>query len=253
MLSISDLAISVNGQQILKKIDLHIDTGETLVLFGPNGSGKTTLLMALMGFEKYKIDRGEIRLKDQDITHLPTWERVKLGLGMMFQRPPTVKGVDVRTLAQLAGASDKNIEQLSQRLNSTGLLDRSVNEGFSGGEIKRSELLQLAAQQPDLLLLDEPESGVDVESIGMIGAAVNDLLHENVIGENQHLTEKERHKQRRRSGLIITHTGYILDYISADRGIVFLDGHVVCEDHPLEILKTIRKKGFEECKKCDKR
>jgi Fe-S cluster assembly ATP-binding protein len=121
----------------------------------------------------------------------------------------------------------------------TEFLDRDINYGFSGGEVKRSELMQLLAQQPDLSLLDEPESGVDLVNIALIGELINELL------------EKGEHiRDRTHSGLVITHTGYILDYISARTGLVMLNGTIVCEGDPYEILETIKIKGYEECRKC---
>lgn len=250
MLEIKNLAVSIAGQKILHKIDLRIESGQTVVLFGPNGCGKTTLLMAIMGLGNFKIDSGQILFKGRDITHLPVNERVRLGIGMLFQRPPTVKGVTVRQLVEIAGKYQLDVDQLAVRINAKNFLDRSVNDGFSGGEIKRSELLQLAAQQPDLLLLDEPESGVDLDNIALIGNTVNKLLHEELFSGDDSDSLREHHRKRHRSGLVITHTGHILDYISADHGIVFMDGHVVCEANPIEILRTIRADGFEECKKC---
>lgn len=128
-------------------------------------------------------------------------------------------------------------------------LDRDVNHNFSGGEIKRSELLQLMAQQPDLILLDEPESGVDLENIAIIGHAINSLLHRSVKCP-QDKPHKEIFASRKKSALIITHTGHILDYISADRGQVLYDGVLCCSRNAREILKWIREYGYEECVRC---
>jgi len=178
-------------------------------------------------------------------------DRVKLGLGMMFQRPPTVDGVTVRDVVNLCNRTDLNVQELASRVNAGEFLDRSINAGFSGGEIKRSELLQLTAQQPDLLLLDEPESGVDIENINLIGRTIGNLLEERIVHADTDISLKELHRRRHRSGLVITHTGYILDYISADRGVVFMNGHIVCRGNPTDILKTIRNSGFEECKRCE--
>jgi Fe-S cluster assembly ATP-binding protein len=253
MLQIENLTVSINGKKILKEIELEIKERETVVLLGPNGCGKTTLLMTIMGIGGYKIESGKIIFKKEDITNLPTNERVKLGIGMMFQRPPTVSGVTVRQLIEICCNGKVNAEQLADKLEARGFLDRAVNEGFSGGEIKRSELLQLMAQAPDLVLLDEPESGVDMENIALIGSAINELLARGLTKYENGLSVKEHHRKSTRSGLIITHTGYILDYVPTDRGIVFIDGHVVCIGNPMEILNTIRHEGFDECKRCDKR
>ncbi|MCF7886288.1 MAG: ABC transporter ATP-binding protein [Candidatus Marinimicrobia bacterium] len=253
MLKINNLTVEIENQKILKNINIDIKTGEIVALFGPNGSGKTTLLMALMGYDKYDITEGKIFFKGKDITNLSIDERVKMGIGMMFQRPPVVKGVTVNDLINLAGDVETDYSQLSNQLNADAFLNRYLNDGFSGGEIKRSELLQLISLQPDLLLLDEPESGVDVENVELIGRTINDLLHENLIIEKNGLTQKQRHEKRKRSGFIITHTGHILEYVNADRAIVFIDGHIVCKGNPGEVLNMIKENGFEECKKCDQR
>ena len=130
-------------------------------------------------------------------------------------------------------------EQLAEKANLTDFLDRDINHGFSGGEIKRSELLQLLAQAPELALLDEPESGVDLENIALIGKLINGLL------EKIHPI-----RQRTHSGLIISHTGHILDYVSARTGYVLCDGRIICEGDPHEILTTIKEKGYQECVVC---
>src|SRR4030042_562756 len=165
MLQIQGLSVETGGKEILRGINLFIGTGETHVLFGPNGSGKTTLLMAIMGFPRYKITRGRIIFKGHDITNASLDERARLGIGMSFQRPPVVRGVKMRDMVSAClGSRDDGtaVAQLAERLNMGDLMDRDVNYGFSGGEIKRSELLQLLVQEPDLTLLAEPESGVDL-------------------------------------------------------------------------------------------
>lgn len=241
MLQIQDLNVEVDHKEILHDVSLSIETGETCALFGPNGSGKTTLLMAIMGFPRYKVTKGQILFKGQSILGLPPDERARLGIGISFQRPPVVRGVKTRDmlLACLGGREDgKIIEQLSERLKLGEFLDRELNYGFSGGEIKRSELLQLLVQKPDLVLLDEPESGVDLVNISLIGQMINELL------------QKELKRKRTNAGLIITHTGYILDYVHANKAYLLLDGTIRCEEDPLEILDSIREKGYEGCVEC---
>jgi len=242
MLEIKHLTVAVGEKEILHDINLTIRNGETHALFGPNGSGKTTLLMAIMGFPKYQIIEGSIIFKGKDITRLPLDERARLGIGMSFQRPPVVRGVKTRDMvdACLRGRKAKeSIEQLADRADLADFLDREINYGFSGGEIKRSELMQILAQKPELTLLDEPESGVDLVNIALIGELINDLL--------------EKHcpiRFRRCSGFIITHTGHILNYVDARTGYVMCDGVIGCEGDPHEILKTIKEKGYGECVKC---
>ncbi|MFW6099664.1 MAG: ABC transporter ATP-binding protein, partial [Thermodesulfobacteriota bacterium] len=128
-------------------------------------------------------------------------------------------------------------------------LDRDLNAGFSGGEIKRSELLQLMAQAPDLMLFDEPESGVDMENIALVGNTIAALLQKD--GSAEETTSKMQAKlNRTKMGLIITHTGYILDYVSADKGQVLYDGMLSCVSNPREILNCVGESGYEECVRC---
>ncbi len=242
MLEIKQLTVAIEDKEILQDVNLTIKTGETHVLFGPNGSGKTTLLMAIMGFPRYQVTKGNIIFKGKDITNLPLDDRARLGIGISFQRPPVVRGVKTRDMvsACLRNKEDKvAIDRLAERAELPGFLDREINYGFSGGEIKRSELMQLLAQKPELTLLDEPESGVDLVSIALIGELINELL------------DKSCHiRTRKCMGLIVTHTGHILDYVSARTGYVMLDGRIGCAGDPHEILATIREKGYEECVKC---
>ena len=166
----------------LKDINLHIKPGEVHVLFGPNGTGKSTLIGAIMGFNRYEILEGKIYFKGQDITDMSCDERARLGVGVMIQRPPTIRGLSLRKMVEICGATSEEAETMAKWMGLDNFLDRSVNDGFSGGELKRCELLQLMAQNPDLLLLDEPESGVDLENIALVGKAVNYILHTEPCG-----------------------------------------------------------------------
>jgi len=241
-LSIKQLTVEVEGKEILHNINLEMKLGETHVLFGPNGSGKTTLLMAIMGSPKYRITKGKIIFKGQDITKLPLDERARLGIGMSFQRPPVVRGVKTRDMlaACLRGRErEESVGQLAEKADLADFLDREINYRFSGGEIKRSEMMQLLAQKPELVLLDEPESGVDLVNIALIGKLINELLEKDC-----------PIPERKCMGLIITHTGHILDYVNVRTGYVMCDGVIGCEGDPHEILATIREKGYGECIKC---
>ncbi|ADU62703.1 MAG: ABC transporter ATP-binding protein [Pseudodesulfovibrio sp.] len=250
MLTIEDLHVNIGDKPVLQGINLEIRKGETFILFGPNGSGKTSLLMALMGFSGYEVTRGRILFKGQDITRAPMYERARLGIGMSFQRPPTIHGLRTRHLVQMCSRKGKvNPDLLADIVNMTDFLDRDINAGFSGGEIKRSELLQLMAQQPDLVLFDEPESGVDMENMQLVGKVARDVLDGNY-ALTPDLTLKARKEKARTAGLIITHTGYILDYVNADRGQVLYKGHLCCEGRPRDILDHIRQHGYQECVRC---
>lgn len=243
MLRVEGLKVEVDGKEIIHGVSFNVGVGETHVLFGPNGSGKTTLLMAIMGFPRYRVARGRIFFKGEDITNLPVNERARLGMGIAFQRPPVVRGVKTREVVKacLGDREDGGIvEEMSARLNLAELLDRDVNYGFSGGELKRSELLQLIAQMPDLVLLDEPDSGVDLVNISLVGEMINDLL------------QKDLMRTRTHAGLIITHTGHILDYVNADKAYVFLNGQLWCQGNPRELLASIKSHGYEGCAICQK-
>ncbi|WP_068858748.1 ABC transporter ATP-binding protein [Thermodesulfovibrio sp. N1] len=241
MLRVKNLHVSVEGRKVLEDINFSIDYGEIAVLFGPNGAGKTTLIMTLMGFPKYKIEKGKIIFKGVDITHMDVSERAKLGMGISFQRPPVVRGVSLRKLLKIVGngKTDEELLHYAEKLNLTNHLDRDVNDGFSGGEVKRAELLQLLMQKPELVFIDEPESGVDLENIVLIGEMTNHLL-----GRDQ------RVKDVKRSAIVITHTGYILDYINADKGYILYNGKLMCKGNPRDILSEIKKNGYRRCATC---
>ena len=242
MIEIKHLTVEVEDKEIIRDLNLNIEEGEVHVLFGPNGCGKTTLLMTLLGFPNYKVTRGSITFKGVDITKLPTNERVKLGMGMSFQHPPEIRGVKLGDMVNIAqGRKEERIDEtviaLAKRLNiSVDFLNRDVNFGFSGGEVKRSEILQLLAQSPDFIMFDEPDSGVDVENIELIG----DIM--SVLMERDKMPSK-----RENSGLIITHSGSIMRYIKADRAHVMLNGRIACTGMPDEITKHVMEEGFEKC------
>lgn len=239
MLTIHDLWVSINDRELLRGINLTIPAGETHILFGKNGSGKSTLLMTIMGFARYQVKRGEILFRGEDITRLPTFERARLGLGLAFQRPPTIRGVKTGDILRACAGGRVAHQTLAALYDFTPFLDREINYGFSGGEIKRSELLQLLAQDPTMVLLDEPESGVDMENLQVVGEIIGRLL------------QKDRRREKRvKSGLIITHTGFILDYVNADTGYIMLDGRLLCSGHAREILDHIKRFGYVECEKC---
>ncbi|MCS7199876.1 MAG: ABC transporter ATP-binding protein [Caldimicrobium sp.] len=242
LLEVKDLWVEVEGREVLRGINLTIPLGETHIIFGRNGSGKTSLLMTIMGFPTYKVKHGQILFKGEDITKMPPYERAKKGIGIMFQRPPTIKGVKVREILKLISKENgAKIEELARAFQFEGFLGRELNKGFSGGELKKSELLQLLIQDPQLVLLDEPESGVDLENIHLIGQMIRKLL------------QKDLHRKRTKSGLIITHTGFILQYVPADLGYVIMNGEIYCKGNPLEIFEGIQKFGYEGCQQCLKR
>ncbi len=249
MLIVEDLQVELAGKTILRHIDLEIRPGETHALFGPNGSGKTSLLMTIMGYPQYKVAGGRILFKGVDITTAPINERARLGIGMSYQRPPTIHGLKTRQMVQICAREEIDVESLARKMDFEGFLDRDVNAGFSGGEIKRSELLQLSAQSPDLMLFDEPESGVDLENIALVGNTIARLLEKN--GSKGDVKSRlQAKRERTKMGLIITHTGHILDYVAADKGQVLYNGVLSCSTNPREILRCIAEIGYEECVRC---
>jgi len=246
MIEIKNMTVSVEGKKILHGVNLTIGDGETVVLFGPNGSGKTSLLKTIMGMPQYKVLSGNIIYRGNEITARSLDERARLGIGMVYQNPPAVRGVRLKEMLRICMEKngtykEERISAAAERLNLTDFLDRDINLGFSGGELKRSELLQLFAQNPEFVMLDEPDSGVDLVNINLVGTVINELL------------EKDKRKDKRiKAGLIITHAGYILDYVNADRAYVMLDGTITCSGNPRDVLADIRTKGFKGCMQCRK-
>ncbi|MCP8304241.1 MAG: Fe-S cluster assembly ATPase SufC [archaeon] len=236
LLEIEDLSVEVDGKRILDGVDLEIPEGESHVLFGPNGSGKTSILMTILGFPDYKVVSGRIRFDGVDITNMSIDERVKRGMGIAFQRPPAIRGVKLgdivhNFLKSDAEAMKKEAELCDALKFEKEFLSRDLNRGFSGGEMKKSEILQVLAQKPKFAMLDEPDSGVDIENLAIIGKVINNFLKES-------------------SGLLITHVGYILRYVEVDKGHVLIKGEIACSGEPIKILDQILKEGYGWCEKC---
>jgi len=236
MLQVSDLSVEVGGKRVLEGINLEVPKGEVHVLFGPNGSGKSSLIMSILGFPSYRIVSGKIWFKGKDITHFPITERVKLGISVAFQNPPAIRGVKLkdilRSLVPERDKSDAKVKELAESLNfPLEFIERDLNLGFSGGEMKKSEVLQVLAQDADFVMLDEPDSGVDVENLQLIGTVINKML-------------------KGRSALLITHLGYILHYVDADEAHVLLDRTIACSGSPSKILSQILNEGYAWCEKC---
>jgi Fe-S cluster assembly ATP-binding protein len=239
-LELVDLVVTAGGRRIINGLSLRIGPGEVHVLLGPNGSGKSTLLMAVMGLPGYEIAGGAVILSGKDITSLSADERAQRGLALAFQRPPPVRGVRLGKLAaRLAAAAGggESLAALGLMTATTELLGRDLNVGLSGGEAKRSEMLQLLLMQPQVALFDEPESGVDLDNIAVVGGAMRSILG---IGEGRNP----------RAGLIVTHTGHILREVPARVGHVLLEGTLVCRGDPLVLFRDIGRHGYEGCLTC---
>ena len=235
MLEIEDLWVSVGSRTVLKGVNLSIPEDEVHVLFGPNGSGKSTLIYTILGFKGYKVTKGRITFKGVDITHMPINERVKLGLGVAFQKPPVMKGVKLIDVLNAVGKTFNrkiDVERILRDVElDSGFLRRDLNRGFSGGESKKAEVVQLLAMDPDFLILDEPDSGVDVENVERLGRIIDRQL-------------------RGKAGLIITHQGFILKYIDVDLAHVMINGEIVCSGDPDRTLSQILSMGYGWCEKC---
>ena len=231
MLELRNVSVSVDDKSILHDISLTVNAGEAHVLLGPNGSGKSSILAAIMGLAPFEVTAGEILYRGHNIGGMDIDERARAGLGMAFQRPPTIEGVSV---AEFAAALDADAALTAEAgaLNMADFIDRDIVVGFSGGEIKRWEVLKLFLQAPDFLLFDEPESGVDLEHIAAVGAAVNKLV------------SQPAQDGSKRGALLITHTGLILEHISADKGHILSNGRIIHSGEPKALFQHIQKAGY---------
>jgi Fe-S cluster assembly ATP-binding protein len=243
LLEIRGLGVEVDGQELLHDVNLTIPEGEVHALLGPNGSGKTSLMMTIMGFTAYEVTNGQILFAGQDITELNLTERARLGISVAQQRPPTIAGVKLRHVLEYAVAGvpqrANEVNGLIKEAQMERFLDRDVNGNLSGGEIKRSELLQLLVSHPKLAMMDEPDSGVDLESLSIVGNMINALF-----------AIEAACPTKRRAGLVITHTGHILKYVEADKAHIMMDGTIACSGNPHLILDIISEHGYEECVRC---
>ncbi len=242
LLDIQNLSVEVEGTVILENINLSIPYSESYVLFGPNGSGKSTLLKAIMGFPSYKVVNGKIIFDGKDITNLPTSERVRMGISIAYQHPPEIKGIKLIDIFKfcLKKKPEEDLEpehyELIDKLKLRSFLNRNINVGFSGGERKRSEIVQMLLLKPKLILLDEPDSGVDIESLRLISQEIQ-----------KYITETGS------SALIVTHQGEILNHITTGRACVLLDSTIHCYKNSQEIFNTIKDVGFAKCIECQER
>jgi len=235
MLKAENLRVKVEDKEILKGINLIVDDGELHVVMGPNGSGKSTLALTITGHPKYQVINGKIIFDGEDITNLPPEERVRRGVFLSFQHPVEVEGVKVIQFLQRVLKNLKNLDEIQayevifnavQELGlDNSMLTRFLNVGFSGGERKKLEMLQAYLVKPRLLILDEPDSGVDVDSLKVIARIINKLHEEGT------------------AILLITHYGRILEHLKPHRVHVIKDGKIVASGG-IELVKTIEEKGF---------
>lgn len=221
ILKIEDLHVSVEGKEILKGLNLTINKGEVHALMGPNGSGKSTLAYVLMGHPKYQVTSGKIWYKGEDILALKPNERAKKGLFLAFQYPTPIPGVTVMNFLRAALKSVQGreipakdfLKLLKEKMQFLEIADkftnRYINDGFSGGEKKRHEILQMAILEPEMAILDETDSGLDIDALKTVAKGVNRLIGPNL------------------GVLLITHYQRMLNYIKPDFVHVLVDGKIV--------------------------
>lgn len=234
VLEVRDLHVQVGDKLILKGVDLILEKGKIHALMGPNGSGKSSLALALAGHPAYRIVRGEVFLDGQDLLPRPPHERAKAGLFVAFQYPPEVEGVKLLEFMRLAcGVRGQGLCEFQKhfplalsRLRLEDFRDRELNVGFSGGEKKRAELLQLYLLRPKAALLDEPDSGVDVDALRLIAEVIGEMAAFGI------------------AVLLISHYPRLLDLLPVERVYVLLDGRIVEEGGPA-LAQRIETEGFE--------
>ena len=243
-LAIRDLWVSVAGKPILRGVNLEIHRGEVHALMGPNGSGKSTLANTLLANPAYEVTKGTIRLNGEDITKLPTDERAARGLFLGFQHPEEIPGVSVLNFLRQALSRRKGIDDysvLEVRMNliawtkrlgmDTRFQERYLNEGFSGGEKKRNEVLQMALMEPDVAVLDETDSGLDIDALRQVAAGIAEVR-----------------KDRPQLGILtITHYQRILEHLVPDVVHVLIDGRIAATGGP-ELAREVEARGFDAFK-----
>jgi Fe-S cluster assembly ATP-binding protein len=240
-LEIRNLHVQAGDKEILRGLDLSVSKGEIHALMGPNGSGKSTLANTLLGNPAYTVTSGSIRLAGTDITHLPIEERAALGLFLGFQHPEEIPGVSVLNFLRQAMARRKGIDDFSVlevRMNllawtkrlgmDNGFAERYLNEGFSGGEKKRNEVLQLALMEPEVAVLDETDSGLDIDALRVVAHGLSEIR-----GDRPELAI-----------LTITHYQRILEHLTPDAVHVLIDGRIVATGGP-ELAREVEARGFD--------
>lgn len=242
MLTIENLHAEVDGKAILKGIDLDVKAGEIHAIMGPNGSGKSTLSSLIAGNEDYQVTQGEMLLKGKDLSDLDAEERAHEGIFLSFQYPVEIPGVSVTNFIKTAinanrkakGLEDMPASELLKKIREKAklldidskFLSRSLNEGFSGGEKKRNEIFQMAMLEPSLSILDETDSGLDIDALKIVANGVNKL------------------KNKTNATIVITHYQRLLDYIVPDFVHVLFDGKIV-KSGTKELAHELEAKGYD--------
>ncbi|MST34336.1 Fe-S cluster assembly ATPase SufC [Acidimicrobiaceae bacterium USS-CC1] len=240
LFQVENLHVRVEGAEILRGVDLTVGTGEVHALMGPNGSGKSTLANTLLGNPAYEVTEGRILFQGEDITDWPTEIRGKAGIFLAFQYPEELPGVPVVQFLRQALSARKGIDLsvLELRLSIMEWMkrldmdpsfgDRFLNEGFSGGEKKRNEILQMAILEPDLAILDETDSGLDIDALGVVASGIAEV----------------RRSRPELGVLLVTHYQRILDRVTPDVVHLLVDGRVVTSGGP-DLAKKLEAEGYE--------
>jgi Fe-S cluster assembly ATP-binding protein len=242
MLKIKDLKATIEGKEILSGINLEVNAGEVHAIMGPNGAGKSTLANIIAGRDEYEITGGDISLEGEDITELDPAERAHRGVFLSFQYPVEIPGVSVTNFMKTAinetrkaqGKDDMTAKDMLKMIREKSemlaidrkFLSRSLNEGFSGGEKKRNEIFQMAMLEPKLAILDETDSGLDIDALRIVANGVNKL------------------KNKENATIIITHYQRLLDYIVPDFVHVLYDGRIV-KTGGKELAQELEKRGYD--------
>ena len=239
LLEVKDLKVSVDGTVILNGLNLNVGKGEVHVLMGPNGAGKSTLVNTIMGHPQYKVEAGTILFEGKDITHAPANERAKAGLFLSFQNPEEVPGVTLESFMRTSrmAVTGKPVKlfaykkELAEKMKTLDMdeeyASRYLNVGFSGGEKKKAEILQMLMSNPKLAILDETDSGLDVDAVRIVSQGV------------------EHFKNSDNSLLIITHNTKILESLTVDYVHVLMDGRIV-KTGGSELVGEINRNGFQQ-------
>ena len=238
-LSIKNLHIEVEGEEIVKGVTLSVKSNEIVAIMGPNGSGKSTLVNTVMGHPKYKVTNGEILMDNKNMTDASPDERAKAGLFLSFQYPSEVSGVSIANFLRTAVNELRGIKMsvpdfmklLKERMQllemDSSFAKRYLNEGFSGGEKKRNEILQLAVLEPKIALLDETDSGLDIDALKAVANSVNKVREKTGMGV-----------------LVVTHYQRLLNYIKPDKVHIMIEGKII-KSGGAELALEIEEKGYE--------
>ena len=246
MLKITNLHVGIEGKEILKGVNLEINAGEVHAIMGPNGSGKSTLSSVIAGSENFAITKGSIVLDGEDLEDFSPEERAHKGIFISFQHPVEIPGVSVTNFIKTAinesrkaqGLEDMPAKEMLKEIREKSdlleidrkFLSRSLNEGFSGGEKKRNEIFQMAMLKPKLAILDETDSGLDIDALRIVANGVNKL------------------KSKKNAVIVITHYQRLLDYIVPDFVHVLYSGKIV-KSGPKELALELEKRGYDWVKK----